>query len=79
MESGISVDNQIRFGAPCVKGTRISVADILGYMAGGDSVEMIAAHFPELTKDAIFDAISYASNVLSVSARISSSHEVALG
>lgn len=79
MKSNVSVDNQIRFGAPCIRGTRISVADILGYMAGGDSVETIVANFPELTKDVIFDAISYASNVLNVSARISSPHEVAIG
>lgn len=78
MRSHIAIDNQIRFGAPCIKGTRISVADILGYLAGGDSVETILLNFPELTKDAIVDAISYASDVLNVSAKITP-HEVALG
>lgn len=79
MRSTIAIDNQIRFGAPCIKGTRISVADILGYLAAGDSIETILVNFPELTKGAIFDAISYASNMLNVSAKISPLHEVALG
>lgn len=79
MQSSISMDSQIRFGAPCVRGTRISVADILGYLAGGDNVETILDNFPELTKDAVFDAIAYASDMLNASAKISSSHEALVG
>ena len=33
----ISVDPAIRFGKPCVRGTRITVGDVLGYLAGGMS------------------------------------------
>lgn len=31
----ISVDPTVRFGKPCVRGTRITVGDVLGYLAGG--------------------------------------------
>ena len=31
----ISVDPAVRFGKPCVRGTRLSVGDVLGYLAGG--------------------------------------------
>ncbi len=79
MNESILINSQIRFGAPCVKGTRISVSDILGYIAGGDSVETIEAHFPELTKEAIYAALAYASNVLSVSAKSTTSHETIAG
>jgi uncharacterized protein (DUF433 family) len=79
MNNSISIDSQIRFGAPCVTGTRISVSDILGYIAGGDSIETITAHFPELSKDAIFAAISYASNLLNMSAKVPSSYEATIG
>jgi uncharacterized protein (DUF433 family) len=33
----IAVDPAVRFGKPCIRGTRISVGDILGYLAGGMS------------------------------------------
>lgn len=49
----ISVDPTIRFGKPCIKGTRISVADILGWLAGGMSTDEILADFPSLTKEHI--------------------------
>lgn len=70
MNSNISVNSDIRFGAPCIKGTRISVADILGYVAEGDSVETILENFPELKKENIYEAASYASRVLGMSAQV---------
>ena len=36
---GISMDSRIRFGKPCLAGTRIDVATVLGGLAGGVSVE----------------------------------------
>jgi uncharacterized protein (DUF433 family) len=38
-----------RFGKPCVRDTRITVYDVLGWLASGMSVEDIIADFPELT------------------------------
>ena len=49
----ISVDPSIRFGKPCVRGTRLAVGDVLGYLAGGMSDDQVIADFPQLTKDDI--------------------------
>lgn len=56
----ISVDPNVRFGRPCVRGTRISVGDILGYLAGGVSDTELLADFPQLTQDDIRSCLSYA-------------------
>ena len=37
----IGIDPEIRFGKPCIKGTRIAVADILGWLASDMSIEDI--------------------------------------
>ena len=49
----ISIDPAVRFGKPCVRGTRITVGDILGYLAGGMSEAELLADFPQLTQDDI--------------------------
>ena len=56
----ITSDPAIRFGRPCVRGTRISVGDILGYLAGGMSDQQVLADFPELTPDDIRACLTYA-------------------
>ena len=56
----IAVDPAIRFGKPCVRGTRISVGDVLGYLAGGMSSAEILADFPQLTGDDVRACLAYA-------------------
>jgi uncharacterized protein (DUF433 family) len=56
----IVTDPAVRFGKPCVQGTRISVGDVLEYMAGGMSEEQILADFPQLTRDDIRACLAYA-------------------
>ena len=56
----ISVDPAIRFGKPCVRGTRITVGDVLGYLAGGLSDVQIVQQFPQLTPDDIKACLAYA-------------------
>jgi uncharacterized protein (DUF433 family) len=56
----IAVDPAIRFGKPCVRGTRISVGDVLGYLAGGMSEPQILADFPQLTSDDVRACLAYA-------------------
>lgn len=58
----IVVDREIRFGKPVIKGTRISVSDILGYMAAGDSEEDILAEFPQLKVEDIRACLAYAAD-----------------
>lgn len=56
----ITVDPAVRFGKPCVRGTRITVGDILGYLAGGMSEEQMIAEFPQLTTEDIRACLAYA-------------------
>ena len=56
----ISIDPVIRFGKPCVRGTRIAVGDVLGYLAGGMSEDRILTDFPQLTLEDIRACLAYA-------------------
>jgi len=71
----IQSNNAIRFGAPCIAGTRISVADVLGYISAGDSTDTIIRNFPELTEEKIRAALKYASDMLNTTAT-RSVHEI---
>ena len=42
----ISIDADVRFGKPCIKGTRITVAEVLGWLASGMTEEEIIEDFP---------------------------------
>jgi uncharacterized protein (DUF433 family) len=46
----ITIEPGKRSGKPCIRGLRITVYDVLGYMAAGMSHEEILADFPDLTK-----------------------------
>jgi uncharacterized protein (DUF433 family) len=56
----ISIDPAVRFGQPCVRGTRITVGDVLGYLAGGMSEDALLADFPQLTREDIRACLAYA-------------------
>jgi uncharacterized protein (DUF433 family) len=56
----ISIDPAVRFGKPCIRGTRITVGDVLGYLAGGMSEAELLADFPQLTQDDIRACLTYA-------------------
>jgi uncharacterized protein (DUF433 family) len=55
----ISIDSAIRFGKPCIKGTRISVWDILGWLSNEMTFEEILADFPELSRADILAALTF--------------------
>ena len=59
----ISSEPGIRFGKPCITGTRIAVQDILGWLASGMSNEEILEDFPELTLPHIRAALAFAANM----------------
>ena len=56
----IAIDPTIRFGKPCVRGTRITVGDVLSYLASGMREEQIVADFPQLTAEDIRACLAYA-------------------
>jgi uncharacterized protein (DUF433 family) len=53
-------DPEILRGKPCLKGTRIPVSLVLGYLANGKSVDQIIGEFPDLTPNQIAACLDYA-------------------
>jgi uncharacterized protein (DUF433 family) len=56
----ISLDSSIRFGKPCVRGTRITVGDVLGYLAAGEDETQLLKEFPQLKPEDIRACLAYA-------------------
>jgi uncharacterized protein (DUF433 family) len=56
----IGVEPEVRFGKPCVRGTRITVGDVLGYLAAGTSEDQILEDFPQLVREDIRACLAYA-------------------
>ena len=56
----IAIDPDIRGGKPCIKGTSITVYDVLEYMAGGMSETEILADFPSLKPEHLRAALAFA-------------------
>jgi uncharacterized protein (DUF433 family) len=57
--SRISIDPQICFGKPCIKGHRIWVSLILDFLASGMTIAEILADYPQLEQDDILACIAY--------------------
>ena len=56
----IVIDPEIRFGKPIVRGTRITVGDVLSYLASGMREDQILADFPALTREDIRACLAFA-------------------
>jgi uncharacterized protein (DUF433 family) len=56
----ISVNPEVRSGKPCIRGTRITVYDVLEYVAGGMTDDELLADFPDLTRDDIRACLAFA-------------------
>jgi uncharacterized protein (DUF433 family) len=56
----ILIDPEIRFGKPCVRGTRISVGDVLSYLASGMTEQQVLTDFPQLTSEDIRACLAFA-------------------
>ena len=59
----ISIDPQICFGKPCVKGTRIWVSLILDQLSSGTTLDELLADYPQLTREDVLAAIAYGAEV----------------
>jgi len=57
----IRINPEKRFGKPCVRETRITVYDVLGWLSTGMTYNEILADFPELTMQDILACLAYAS------------------
>jgi uncharacterized protein (DUF433 family) len=60
--SRISIDPAIRSGKPCIRGTRIAVADVLDYLGGGMSVQEVLDDFPDLTLEDVQACFAFAAD-----------------
>jgi uncharacterized protein (DUF433 family) len=60
--SYISINPEIRFGNPCIKGTRIAIADILQWLASGMTYAQILEDYPSLKEEHILAALGFAAN-----------------
>ncbi len=58
----IEIDSSKRFGKPIIKGTRISVSDVLNWLGNGMTVQEILEDFPELNENQIRACLLYASS-----------------
>ncbi len=58
----ITIEPGKRGGKPCIRGMRITVYDVLEYLAAGMTQEEILEDFPYLTKEDILACLSYAAD-----------------
>jgi len=60
LEERITIVPGVRSGKPCVRGTRITVYDILQYLAGGMTEQDIVRDFPSLSLEDIWTCLAFA-------------------
>lgn len=58
----ITIEPGKRSGKPCIRGLRITVYDVLGYLAAGMSHEQVLAEFPYLTRQDILACLAFAAD-----------------
>jgi uncharacterized protein (DUF433 family) len=55
----ISIDRAVRFGKPCVRGTRLTVGDVLGTLAAGSTEAELLEDFPQLTHEDVLACLPF--------------------
>ena len=58
----ITSNRAVRFGKPCVRGTRLTVGDVLGCLARGMKEAELLEDFPQLTHDDVLACLAYAAD-----------------
>lgn len=58
----ITVESGKRGGQPCIRGLRITVYDVLDYLASGMTIEQILRDFPDLTEEDIRACLAFAAD-----------------
>jgi len=56
------MDPGVRFGKPCVAGTRVDVATVVGAIGAGDNVEVVQEAY-DLSRDQVLAAVRYAAHI----------------
>lgn len=58
----ITIEPGKRGGKPCIRGTRMTVTDVLEYLAGGMTEEEILSDFPDLTAEDVRACLAFAAD-----------------
>ena len=58
----ITIEPDKRSGKPCIRGTRMTVTDVLEYLAGGMTQQDLLADFPDLTEEDIRACLAFAAD-----------------
>jgi len=64
MHPRIEIRRDICHGKPCIRGTRIMVANVLSLLAGGYDVARVLKNYPELSEADVLAALEYAGDVV---------------
>lgn len=64
MNKHIVIDPDVCHGKPCIKGTRIMVSNILNLLSHGASVEEVLEGYPQITREDVYEALSYAESMV---------------
>lgn len=62
--SRISIDSNICFGKPCIRGHRIWVALVLDQLAAGETIEGVLTAYPSITRDDVLACIAYGAEMV---------------
>lgn len=59
----ISINPKIRFGKPCIKGTRIAVSDVLNLLMAGYTIDEVPEQYPGINKTEVLAAVKFATKL----------------
>ncbi len=59
----ITINSDVRFGKPCIRGHRITVQEILEWLSGGATQQQILADYPQLEPDDFLAVYAYAAGL----------------
>lgn len=60
----ITIDPEVCFGKPCIKGTRFPVSSVLAYLSSGMTTEELLTEFPRITREDVLEALSFSSYMM---------------
>jgi uncharacterized protein (DUF433 family) len=64
MTDRVTIDHRVMGGVPCIAGTRIPVATVVGLLGGGYAVDEVLAEYPTLTRDDVLAALRFAASAV---------------
>ena len=63
MSDRISIQPDVCHGQACIRGTRIPVHQIVGMLAGGDTIDDLLAEYPTITREDVLACLDYAASL----------------